>query len=68
MVIRDDEFADIPTASGPMRTFIFRPIAPGRYPGIVLYSEIYQVTAPIRRIAAQFAGHGFIVAVPEIYH
>jgi len=68
MVIRDDEFADIPTASGPMRTFIFRPVAPGRYPGIVLYSEIYQVTAPIRRIAAQFAGHGFIVAVPEIYH
>ena len=26
------------------------------------------MTAPIRRIAAQFAGHGFIVAVPEIYH
>jgi carboxymethylenebutenolidase len=68
MVIRDDEFADIPTASGPMRTFLFRPVAPGRYPGLVLYSEIYQVTAPIRRIAAQFAGHGFIVAVPEIYH
>lgn len=63
-----DEFADIQTPSGPMRTFIFRPVAAGRYPGIVLYSEIYQVTAPIRRIAAQFAGHGFIVAVPEIYH
>ena len=68
MIIRDDEFADIQTASGPMRTFIFRPVVVGRYPGIILYSEIYQVTAPIRRIAAQFAGHGFIVAVPEIYH
>ena len=40
MLIRDDEFADIPTASGPMRTFILLPVAPGRYPGIVLYSEI----------------------------
>ena len=68
MIIKDDEFADIQTPSGPMRTFIFRPVAPGRYPGLVVYSEIYQVTAPIRRIAAQFAGHGFIVAAPEIYH
>jgi carboxymethylenebutenolidase len=68
VIIKDDEFADIQTPNGPMRTFIFRPVAPGRYPGIVVYSEIYQVTAPIRRIAAQFAGHGFIVAAPEIYH
>jgi carboxymethylenebutenolidase len=68
VIIKDDEFADIQTPNGPMRTFIFRPAAPGRYPGLVVYSEIYQVTAPIRRIAAQFAGHGFIVAAPEIYH
>jgi carboxymethylenebutenolidase len=68
MIIKDDEFADIQTPSGPMRTFIFRPVAPGRYPGLVVYSEIYQVTAPIRRLAAQFAGHGFVVAAPEIYH
>src|SRR5580658_7405232 len=68
MIIKDDEFVDIHTPSGPMRTFIFRPVAPGRYPGLVVYSEIYQVTAPIRRLAAQFAGHGFVVAAPEIYH
>jgi carboxymethylenebutenolidase len=68
MIIKDDEYADIQTSSGPMRTFIFRPVAPGRYPGLVVYSEIYQVTAPIRRLATQFAGHGFIVAAPEIYH
>src|SRR6185312_12499066 len=36
--------------------------------GIVLYSEIFQVTGPIRRTAALIAGHGFVVAVPEIYH
>lgn len=51
-----------------MRTFIFRPVAEGRYPGILLYSEIFQVTDPIRRTAALLAGHGFVVAVPEIYH
>jgi len=68
MTIKDNEYLDLPTPRGPMRTYILRPTAPGKYPGIVLFSEIFQVTAPIRRTAALLAGHGFIVAVPEIYH
>ncbi len=51
-----------------MRTHWFRPVAEGRYPGLLLFSEIYQVTDPIRRLAAFFAGHGYVVAVPEVYH
>ena len=68
MIIKDDESVDLDTAKGPMRTYLFRPSAEGRYPGIVLYSEIFQVTGPVRRTAALIAGHGFVVAVPEIYH
>src|SRR5579862_5576434 len=68
MIIKDSEFVDLATASGPMRTYIFRPAAEGRYPGLVLFSEIFQVTGPIRRTAALIASHGFIVAIPEIYH
>ena len=68
MTITDHEFADLPTPSGPMRTFISRPVAEGKYPGIVLFSEIFQVTGPIRRTAAMLASHGFIVATPEIFH
>jgi carboxymethylenebutenolidase len=68
MTIKDDEIQTIETPTGPMRTNIFRPVAPGRYPGLVFYSEIFQITGPIRRIAALFAGHGYVVAVPEIYH
>jgi carboxymethylenebutenolidase len=68
MTIKDTEHVDLATPSGPMRTYLFRPTAPGKYPGIVLYSEIFQVTGPIRRTAALLAGHGFIVAAPEIYH
>jgi len=56
------------TPTGPMKTAILRPKAPGKYPGIVFYSEIFQLTGPIMRSAAMFAGHGFVVAVPEIYH
>src|SRR3989442_13466491 len=68
MTITDHEFVDLATPTGPMRTFVFRPQAPGKYPGILLYSEIFQVTGPIRRTAALLAGHGFVVAAPEIYH
>jgi carboxymethylenebutenolidase len=68
MIIVNDEYVTLDTATGPMRTHIVRPAAPGRYPGIVFYSEIFQITAPIRRTAAMLAGHGYIVAMPEIYH
>ena len=68
MTIKDSEFIDLSTPTGPMRSYLFRPQAPGRYPGILLYSEIFQVTGPIRRTAALLAGHGFVVLVPEIYH
>lgn len=73
MTITENEHADLPTPNGPMRTYVFRPAAaPGaaahKFPGLVLFSEIFQVTAPIRRTAAMLAGHGFVVAVPEIFH
>ena len=68
MTINEPEIHDLPTHTGAMRTYVFRPSAGGRYPGLLLFSEIFQVTGPIRRTAAILAGHGFVVAVPEIYH
>jgi carboxymethylenebutenolidase len=68
MIVIDNEAVDLDTPTGAMRTHIVRPALPGRYPGILLFSEIFQVTAPIRRTAVQLAGHGYIVAVPEVYH
>jgi hypothetical protein len=67
MIIKE-EFADIATPTGPMRLHLFRPAAAGRYPGILLYSEIYQITGPIRRMAAFLAGQGYLVGAPEVYH
>ncbi len=68
MTIKDDIVAEIPTPSGPMRTYFLRPGVEAKFPGIVLFSEIFQVTGPIRRTAAMLAGHGYLVAVPEVYH
>ena len=68
MIVIDNEQVELSTPYGPMRTHVVRPAEPGKYPGIVLYTEIFQVTGPIRRTAAMLAGHGYIVAIPEIYH
>jgi len=68
MVVIDNEFVDLETPTGLMRTHIVRPAQPGRYPGILMFSEIFQITAPIRRTAIQLASHGYVVALPEIYH
>ncbi|WP_433909739.1 dienelactone hydrolase family protein [Sphingomonas yabuuchiae] len=69
MIIRSDETQDVEvTGNGMMRIHLFRPAIEGRFPGILLFSEIYQVTTPIRRLAAMLAGQGYVVAVPEVYH
>ena len=68
MIIRGDETEDLQTPNGTMRVHLFRPAVPGRFPGVLLFSEIYQVTDPIRRLAAMVAGQGYVVGVPEVYH
>ena len=69
MILKDDLVQEIPTANGPMRTYFFRPAVESTpFPGIILYSEIFQMTGPIRRFATFLAGHGYLVAVPEVYH
>ena len=56
MIIREDEAVELTTPYGPMRTVVLRPVAPGKYPGVVFYSEIFQITGPIRRTAAMLRG------------
>lgn len=68
MILNNNEYLDVSVDGGAMRTHVFRPAADRRYPAILLFSEIYQVTAPIRRLAAMLAGNGYVVGVPEVYH
>src|SRR6202167_6836247 len=60
---------EIATPTGPMRAIVFRPAEEARkFPGLVFFSEIFQITSPIHRTGAYLAGHGHVVVVPEIYH
>ena len=63
-----EESVLVETPTNPMRTVIFRPQAEGKFPAIILYSEIFQLTGPILRSAQMMAGHGFVVACPEVYY
>ena len=59
---------DLSTPNGPMRTHLFRPVGEGKFPAVIFFAEIYQMTGPIARMAAILAGQGFLVAVPDVYH
>ena len=60
--------AELRVDDSPMRVYVAAPKPEGRYPAVLLYSEIFQLTGPIRRSVERLAGHGFVVAAPEIYH
>ena len=54
-------------AATTMRCLLAAPAATSRYPGLVCYSDIFQLTGPMRRACIRLAGHGFVVLAPEIY-
>jgi len=62
------KYVDIPADGSAMRTFVAAPTGEGKYPGILLYSDIFQLTGPMIRATTRLAGYGFVVAAPEIYH
>ncbi|OAA43729.1 dienelactone hydrolase family protein [Metarhizium rileyi] len=75
MLIKESHI-DVPSSAqgteSTMRIFVFHPAIAGypnaRFPGVCLFSEIYQVTGPVARFARQIAGQGYIVAAPSSYH
>jgi len=70
------DFHDVPTKLAkngrPIRIFVISPTVPGypqaKFPGVVVFSEIYQVTGPVQRFAGQIASHGYVVACPSSFH
>ena len=67
MKITTDRIDLLTPDGGHIRTFLAAPQAIGKYPGILFYSDIFQLTGPMLRSCARLAGYGFVVAAPEIY-
>ncbi|MBD2436271.1 dienelactone hydrolase family protein [Nostoc sp. FACHB-110] len=51
-----------------MRVYVASPKPAGTYPGILFYSDIYQLGSPMIRLVNYLAGFGYVVAAPEIFH
>src|SRR3954454_746198 len=62
------EYIDIPVGERAMRTFVAAPRTAGPHPGVLFYTDIFQLTESSLRWSVRLAGYGFLVAVPEIYH
>ena len=67
MKIISDYIDIVAPDGGTIRTFVAAPQAEGKYPGIIFYSDIFQLTGPMVRACTRLAGYGFVVAAPEIY-
>src|SRR6202795_4337391 len=61
-------YENIAGPGGSLRTFVAVPKDAGSYPGILCYSDIFQLTGPMLRACTRLAGYGFVIAAPEIYH
>ena len=67
MKLREDEVR-VPASDCEIRSVLISPVGEGdRWPGVLLYTDIFQVTESTLRTARRLASAGFVVCVPEIY-
>jgi carboxymethylenebutenolidase len=57
----------VPAPDCEIRTTIITPVGEGPWPGMLLYTDIFQRTESTLRTARRLASAGFVVCVPEIY-
>jgi carboxymethylenebutenolidase len=63
------ERISVPVADGTsMPGYLSRPDDGGKYPGVLLFQEIFGVNRHIRGIADRVAAEGYVVLAPEPYH
>jgi carboxymethylenebutenolidase len=53
--------------AGRIRSIVVRPVGAGPWPGVLFYTDIFQLTESTLRTARRLASAGFLVCVPEIY-
>jgi carboxymethylenebutenolidase len=64
--VRENEVR-VPAPAGEIRTVVISPVGPARRHGVLLYTDIFQLTESTLRTARRLAAAGFAVFVPEIY-
>jgi carboxymethylenebutenolidase len=66
MKVREEEVT-VPAPDCAIRCVVISPIGAGPWPGLLLYTDIFQLTGSTLGTARRLASVGFLVCVPEIY-
>jgi carboxymethylenebutenolidase len=66
MKLREDQVL-VPATGVDIRSVVISPAGGGSWPGLLLYTDIFQLTESTLRTARRLAAAGFVVCVPEIY-
>jgi carboxymethylenebutenolidase len=62
-----EDVVHIPAPAYEIRTIVLRPAAEGPWPGVLMYTDIFQLTESTLRTARRLASSGFVVCLPELY-
>jgi len=62
-----EEHVLVPATDCEIRSVLLSPVGEGPWPGVLLYTDIFQVTESTLRTARRLASAGFLVCVPDIY-
>ena len=62
-----EERIAVPGPGCEINAAVLRPAGDGPWPGVLLYTDIFQLTESTLRTARRLAAEGFLVCVPEIY-
>lgn len=59
---------EIPAADGPLPAYLARPARPGRFPVVLVVSEVFGVHAYIEDICRRLAKLGYVAVAPAFFH
>lgn len=62
-----EERVSVPGAGHEIKSVVIAPVDGAPRPGVLLYTDIFQLTESTLRTARRLAASGFLVCVPEIY-
>jgi hypothetical protein len=68
VVALHEQFLEIPTPGGQMKTFVTRPQKGGPFAPIVIYMDIWGVREELYDIARRVATVGYCCLVPDLYY
>ena len=66
MIVEDK--IEIPTAGGTAEGILFRREEEGRWPGVILYTDIGGIRPSQQEMARQLAGAGYVVLMPNVFY